>query len=77
MPEKEQLKKKLIQIFDRYKWRDDIEEAIKEIGFEPFFEDPDEKIYFTPKRIHDILLYVNWINATFWIYERTQKLEIL
>ena len=76
MVEIKTLKKSIITIFDRFKWRNDIEEAIGELGFRLFFGDIDEKIYFTPQRDHDILLYVNWIDASFWIYERTEKLDL-
>lgn len=68
-------KKALIEIFDRFKWRSDIEDALKSLGFKVFFGDPDEKIYFTPKEPHEILLYVNWIDNSFWIYERIEKID--
>ena len=68
-------RKALIEIFDRFKWRTDIEEALKSLGFKVFFGDTDEMIYFTPDEPHEILLYTNWIDATFWIYERVEKIE--
>lgn len=68
-------KKAIIEIFDRFKWRDDIEDALKSLEFEVFFGDSDEKIYFTPNEPHEILLYVNWIDGTFWIYKRIEKIE--
>ncbi|GAF88827.1 unnamed protein product [marine sediment metagenome] len=69
----ETLEKAVIQIFERFNWRGDIEEELRSLGFEIFFGDSDEKIYFTPKREHDILVYVNWIDACFWIYKRSFK----
>ena len=63
------------EVFDRFKWRDDIEEKLKSLGFDVFFGDVDEKIYFTPDEPHEILLYVNWIDGNFWIYKRIEKID--
>ena len=67
------LEKTVIEIFRRYNCREDYENELQSIGFEVFFGDADEKIYFTPDRAHDILVYVNWIDGCFWIYKRTFK----
>ena len=67
--------KAIIEIFDRFNYRDDIERELESLGFEVFFGDPDEKIYFTPNEPHEILVYVNWIDGTFWIYKRIEKIE--
>jgi len=74
--EKKELQKQIIQIFERYNFRCDIERELDSLGFEEFFGDPDELIYFTPNRAHDILVYVNWIDCQYWIYQRTIKEEI-
>jgi hypothetical protein len=74
---KEDLEKQVIQVFERFNWRDDVEEGLRELGFKEFFGDPDEKIYFTPSRKHDILVYVNWIDGVYWIYQRTFNQSIL
>ena len=69
------MKDKIIRIFDRFNDRDDIESELQSIGFEVFFGDSDEKIYFTPDKTHEILLYVNWIDGCFWIYKRIEKID--
>lgn len=73
MSENEKLENTIIKIFDRYNFRDDIENELESLGFKIFFGDPDEKIYFTPEREHDILVYINWIDSCFWIYKRSFK----
>lgn len=73
MSENEKLENTVIKIFDRYNYRDDIENELESLGFKIFFGDPDEKIYFTPEREHDILVYINWIDGCFWIYKRSFK----
>ena len=67
--------KQVRKIFDRFNFRDDIENELQSLGFEVFFGDIDEKIYFTPNEPHDILVYVNWIDGCFWIYKRIEKIE--
>jgi len=67
--------KLIIELFDRFNFRDDIEEELESIGFKVFFGDADEKIYFTPNEPHEVLLYANWIDGTFWIYKRIEKIE--
>jgi len=73
MSEKDDLEKIVIEIFERYNYRDDIEKELESLGFNIFFGDCDEKIYFTPNRAHDILVYVNWIDGCSWIYKRSFK----
>lgn len=70
------MEKQVIQVFQQFNFRYDIEEGLKELGFEEFFGDLDEKIYFTPNRKHNILVYVNWIDGGYWIYQRTFKEDI-
>jgi len=68
-----ELENAVINIFNRYNYRNDIENELTSLGFEEFFGDPDEKIYFTSDKPHDILVYVNWIDSCFWIYKRIFK----
>lgn len=63
------------EIFRRFNFRDDIEDGLRTLGFKVFFEDSDEKIYFTPNEPHEILVYVNWIGAEFWVYKRVAKIN--
>lgn len=73
--EDEQKIKQVRNIFDRFNYRDDIENELQSLGFEIFFGDLDEKIYFTPDEAHNILVYVNWIDGCFWVYKRIEKLK--
>lgn len=73
MSDQKELEKAIIEIFERYNYRDDIENELESLEFEIFFGDSDEKIYFTPNRAHDILVYINWIDGCFWIYKRSFK----
>ncbi len=67
------LQKETQQIFERFTWRDDIEEGLKDIGWKELFGDPDEKIYQNPKKTFELLLYVDWINGIYSLYIRTVK----
>ena len=71
--DKKALQEQVISIFKRFQNRELIESELGLLGFSEFFGDPDEKIYFTPERVHDILVYVNWIDCQYWIYQRTIK----
>ena len=75
MPDEKEKVKQVIEVFNRFKWRDDIENELQSLGFKVFFGDTDEKIYFTPDGPHEILVYVNWIDESFWIYKRIEKIE--
>ena len=76
-----EIKAKLLQketqdIFQRYNWRDDIEEGLHDVDWIELFGDPDEKIYYNPKKTFDLLLYINWVDGIYSIYNRTVKENI-
>ena len=75
MDTNKKLQKDTQEVFGRYNWRIDIERELKELGYSPFFEDCDEKIYQNTK-CFDVLLYVDWINGGYSIYNRTVKSDI-
>ena len=71
----ERILKQIRNVFNRFNFRDDIEEELESLGFNVFFGDSDEKIYFTPNDPHKILIYINWIDGCFWIYKRIEKIN--
>ena len=69
------------EIFERYNYRKDIENGLRNLGFEIWAlidENPDEQIWAydigTPNG--QILLLINWIDCFAWIYEKIKKIDL-
>ena len=81
----EQLIKKLRwnveEVFDRYNYRTDIEEKLRDLGFDLWAivdNNPDEEIWVYDKRTPNghILVLINWINCFAWIFEKKKVIHI-
>jgi len=70
-------------IFDRYKWRDDIEIELEDAGFKfwanTIIEDEkynrDEEIWAYDVGVPNgqVLVLINWIDGFYWIYKKVER----
>ncbi len=72
------LKATVEEIFDKYKWREDIEEALENAGFKLWFEDGDEQVWAYDKGTPNgqVLVLINWVWCFYWIYEKVGRGDI-
>ena len=68
------IKSSVIDIFERYKQRDDIERELELLGFDMWAEwtGGDEVLYFYDKSTPNgqIIVAINWIDAFYRVYEK-------
>lgn len=77
----EKLKEKVLEIFDRYSWREDIERELQNIGFELWAlidDNEDEQIWAYDKGTPNgqILVLINWMDGFAWLYEKTERINL-
>lgn len=65
--------KKMVKIETRMS-RQDIENQLKEQGFSLEFEDRDDQIWMDKDQKE--LLFISWINAVCYCYDRMQKIRL-
>lgn len=80
-PELEQIREKAEEIFDRYKYREDIEQELRNLGFDVWAlidDNPDEQIWAYDKGTPNgqILILVNWIDCFAWIFEKKKVIRL-
>jgi len=73
--------KKVKELFNRFTYREDIEDGLRDLGFKLWAEidnHPDEQVWahdvHTPNG--DVLVLINWVDAFAWVYKKVEKVKI-
>ncbi len=79
----ESIIEKVEYIFDRYRWRSDIEEALEDLGFKLWAnlkdehgkEHPDEQLWAYDRGVPNgqVLVLINWVDGFYWIYRKVDR----
>lgn len=69
------------KIFERYNYRVDIEQSLRDLGFDLWAtirDNPDEEIWAYDKGTPNgqILVLINWIDCFAWIFEKKKVIHI-
>ena len=82
----EMIKKEVEKVFDRYNYREDIENALKTLGFDLWgytkklngSDNIDEQIWGYNKGTPNgqILILINWIDCFAWVFKKERVINI-
>jgi len=77
----EKLRQDVEEIFERYNYRVDIEQGLRDLGFDLWAtirDNPDEQIWAYDKGTPNghILVLINWIDCFAWIFEKKKVISI-
>jgi len=77
----EQIIREVEEIFDRYNYREDIENELRNIGFDIWAlidDNPDEQIWAYDRGTPNgqVLILMNWIDCFAWIFKKEKVIHL-